>query len=205
MRIPRTCAFWGDLSFEPNIDAIRWFTKKVWRHVSYNRPDAKLMILGRRPGDAVLSLTDEPGVEILPDVPDLRPYLRATATAVMPMRCGHGIKNKLLEAAAMGMPIIASPKAVKGLAFGEGRPPLMVCKSAADWVTGLDQVWTKPGLASSIGELALNWAQDKHTWPAAAQAMNNLLQTLAPDEPIYYADTQAQRPLPTRRGQRDAA
>jgi hypothetical protein len=205
MRIPRTCAFWGDLSFEPNIDAIRWFVKKVWRQVSYHRPDAKLTIMGRRPGDAVLSLADEACVEVLPDVPDLRPHLRSAGAAVMPMRCGHGIKNKLLEAAAMGMPILASPKAVKGLVFGEGRPPMVVCKRATDWVAGLDKVWGQPGLASATGELARQWVLDRHSWPGAAEKMQRLLQTLAPDEPIYYADTQRQQPLPKQRGRRDAA
>ncbi|MBX2851021.1 MAG: glycosyltransferase [Phycisphaeraceae bacterium] len=204
MRMPRTCAFWGDLSFEPNVDAIRWFVKKVWRQVSYQRPDAKLTIMGRRPGDAVLSLADEACVEVLPDVPDLRPTLRSTGAAVMPMRCGHGIKNKLLEAAAMGMPILASPKAVKGLVFGEGRPPIVVCKGASDWVAGLDKVWGQPGLASATGELARQWVLDRHTWPGAAQKMQRLLQTLTPDEPIYYADAQ-QPPLPKRRSQQEAA
>lgn len=205
MRLPRTCAFWGDLSFEPNVDALQWFVKKIWRHVSYNRPDAKFTIMGRRPSDAVQSLADEACVEVLPDVPDLRPHLRSTGAAVMPMRCGHGIKNKLLEAAAMGMPILASPKAVKGLVFGEGRPPMVVCKRPADWVAGLDKVWTQPGLASATGELARQWVLDRHTWPGAAQKMQRLLQTLAPDEPIYYADTQQQRPLPKRYSQQEAA
>jgi len=205
MRLPRTCAFWGDLSFEPNIDAIRWFVKKVWRHVSYNRPDAKLTIMGHRPVDAVLALADEACIEVLPDVPDLRPHLRSTSAAVMPMRCGHGIKNKLLEAAAMGMPILASPKAVKGLVFGEGRPPMMVCKSASDWVEGLNKVWDQPAQAAATGKLARQWVLDRHTWPGAAAKMQRLLQTLAPDEPIYYADTQSQQPLPKRRSKRDAA
>ena len=205
MRMPRTCAFWGDLSFEPNVDAICWFARKVWRQISYNRPDAKLTIIGRRPVDAVLALADEACVEVLPDVPDLRPHLRSTSAAVMPMRCGHGIKNKLLEAAAMGMPILASPKAVKGLEFGEGRPPMTVCKGAPDWVEGLEKVWGQPAQAAATGELARQWVLDRHTWSGAAAKMQQLLQTLAPDEPIYYADTQPQRPLPTRRGRRDAA
>ena len=205
MRIPRTCAFWGDLSFEPNIDAVRWFVHKVWKHVSYNRPDSKLTILGRRPVDAVMALADEPCVEVLPDVPDLRPHLRSTAAAVMPMRCGHGIKNKLLEAASMGMPILASPKAVNGLVFGEGRPPMVVCKRPGDWVAGLDKVWSQPGHAASTGALARQWVLDRDTWPGAAEKLQQLLQTLAPDEPIYYSQPQATRPLPKRRTRRDAA
>jgi glycosyltransferase involved in cell wall biosynthesis len=205
MRLPRSCAFWGDLSFEPNVDAIRWFVRKVWKHVSYNKPDAKLTILGRRPVDAVLALADEPGVEVLADVPDLRPHLRATGSAIIPMRCGHGIKNKLLEAAAMGMPILASPKAVKGLVFGEGRPPLSVCKGPGDWIEALDRVWSQPGLAEATGELARQWVLDRHTWPGAAAKMHTLLQSLASDEPIYYAEPAKPATLSKRRGRRDAA
>lgn len=205
VRLPRTCAFWGDLSFEPNVDAVCWFVNKVWRHVSYSRPDAKLTIIGRRPCDAVLALADEACVEVLPDVPDLRPNLRSTSAAIMPMRCGHGIKNKLLEAAAMGMPILASPKAVKGLVFGEGRPPMVLCKRPADWIEGLNRIWTQPEQSATMGELARQWVLDRHTWPRAAEKMQRLLQTLAPDEPIYYADAQEQRPLPKRFRQREAA
>ena len=205
MRLPRSCAFWGDLSFEPNVDAIRWFTRKVWTQVAYNRPDARLKIMGRRPCDAVLALADLPGVELLPDVPDLRPHLRSAGAAIMPMRCGHGIKNKLLEAAAMSMPILASPAAVDGLAFGEGRPPLMICKSAADWSDALERVWTQPAQASATGELARQWVLDRHTWQAAAAQMHQLLQTLAPKEPIYYADGDAQRPITRRGARREAA
>lgn len=205
MRLPRTCAFWGDLSFEPNIDAIHWFVHKIWKHAAYRRPDAKLTILGRRPGDAVLKLADEPGVEVLPDVPDLRPHLRASGAAVMPMRCGHGIKNKLLEAAAMGMPILASPRAVKGLAFGEGRPPLIICRRQDDWLDGLDRVWNQPAQTSATGELARQWVLDRHTWQAAAAQMHELLQSLAPHEPIYFADRETPRPIARRRAKREAA
>ena len=205
MRLPRTCAFWGDLSFEPNIDAVRWFVNKVWKHVSYERPDAKLTIMGRRPSQAVLALADEPGVELLPDVADLRPHLRSSGAALMPMRCGHGIKNKLLEAAAMQMPILASPRAVKGLAFSEGRPPLLVCKRPNDWLEALEKVWNQPAQAGTMGELARQWVLDRHTWPAAAKQMSALLKTLAPDEPIYYTDGDQRRPVTRQRAGRDAA
>lgn len=205
MRLPRTCAFWGDLSFEPNIDAVTWFVNKVWKQVSYHRPDAKLTIMGRRPTDAVLALGDEPGVELLRDVPDLRPHLQSAGVAVMPMRCGHGIKNKLLEAAAMGMPILASPQAVRGLAFGEGRPPMMVCKGPADWIKRLDRVWSNPSQAVATGELARQWVLDRHTWPGAAAKLQRLLQTLAPKEPIYYTDSLTQRSVPVGAEARDAA
>lgn len=205
MRLPRSCAFWGDLAFEPNVDAICWFVRKVWTRAAYERPDARLTIMGRNPCQAVLALADVPGVEVLPNVPDLRPQLRSAGCAILPMRCGHGIKNKLLEAAAMGMPILASPRAVKGLTFGEGRPPLVVCKSPTDWLNGLNTIWANPAQSASTGDLARQWVLERHHWPAAAMRLQGLLQTLAPNEPIYYSDGDAPRPIAGRRARRDAA
>lgn len=202
--LPRSCVFWGDLSFEPNVDAVRWFVRKVWRQMVYSRPDATFTIMGRNPCEAVMQLADEPGIELLPNVPDLRPHLSASGAALLPMRCGHGIKNKLLEAAAMGMPILASPRAVSGLAFGEGRPPLMVCRSTQDWFDALRRVWDQPQLASATGALARRWVMDRHSWPAAASQMQDLLQTLAPNEPIYI-DSQAKHSADEATDQRDAA
>ena len=207
--LPRTCIFWGDLSFEPNVDAVLWFVRKVWRQMVYHRPNATFTIMGRNPCDAVAALADEPGIELLPNVPDLRPHLSTSGAALLPMRCGHGIKNKLLEAASMAMPILASPRAVSGLAFGEGRPPMMVCKSTQDWLDALERTWDQPQRAAATGGLARQWVLKRHSWSAAASQMNDLLQTLAPNEPIYKSSA-AERPAPApladkRRTRRDAA
>lgn len=184
-RIPRSCVFWGDLAFEPNVDAATWFAKNVWQQLVYRWPDASWTIIGRRPCQAVRELADLPGVELIPDVQDLRPQVRASSAVVLPMRAGHGIKNKLLEAAAMGMPILASPRAVHGLQFGEGRPPMMVCRGASDWAESLNSVWHNPAQAGAMGGLARQWVMQYHAWSHAAQQLSSHLQSIAPDQPIY--------------------
>ena len=200
LRQRRTCVFWGDLSFEPNVDAVLWFVRKVWKQIAYNRPDAKFTVMGRNPCEQIMALADEPSIELLPNVPDLRPHLQSAGAAILPMRCGHGIKNKLLEAASTSMPILASPRAVSGLSFGDMQPPLLICKRTSDWFDALDKVWNQPGHAGSIGALAREWVLSQHSWPAAAEQMQDLLQTLAPDEPIYYtSDATEAQPTQTRR------
>lgn len=201
-RLPKTCAFWGDLSFEPNVDAVLWFAQRVWSQMTYRRPDARFTIMGRNPCEAVRALADMPGVELLADVPDLRPTLRWAGAAILPMRCGHGIKNKLLEAASLAMPILASPRAVSGLSFGKDKPPLTLCKKPSDWQDALDTVWANPAQASATGQRARQWVLNQHSWPAAAQQMHDLLQTLAPKQPIYYGvrpSFAATKPSPTER------
>jgi len=205
MRLPRTCAFWGDLSFEPNVDAVLWFVNKVWKQLAYHQPDAQFTIMGRNPCDEVAALAETTGIRVLADVPDLRPHLRTAGAAILPMRCGHGIKNKLLEAAAMGMPILASPRAVSGLSFGSQRPPMRICKRPQDWFDALQSVWQQPTRAAETGQAARRWVIDRHSWPAAAAQMRELLQTLAPDEPIYYTSDAVHPPQAEAAPRREAA
>ncbi|MEM9415413.1 MAG: glycosyltransferase family 4 protein [Planctomycetota bacterium] len=199
LRMPRTCVFWGNLSFEPNVDAVRWFAKKVWPNTVYRWPDATWTIVGRSPKPEVYQFADLPGVEVIADTADIRPHVLSNAAAVMPMRCGRGIKNKLLEAAAMGMPILASRRAQTGLVFGGQPAPMMTCKGAATWVEALDKVWHSQALARVMGERAREWVLNRHTWGGAATQMHGLLQRLAPSEDIY-PETQAST-QPTRAAQ----
>ena len=211
-RIPRSCVFWGDLAFEPNVDAATWFAHKVWKKLVYRWPDASWTIIGRRPCKAVRDLADLPGVELIPNVTDLRPQVRASSAVVLPMRAGHGIKNKLLEAAAMGMPILASPRAISGLTFPEGRPPLLTCRTPADWTDSLNNVWHNPAQARAMGGLARQWVLEHHAWPSAAAQLAAHLQTLAPDQPIYVqsgdrllSKLSPTTPTPHENEQREAA
>ncbi|XAM00016.1 glycosyltransferase family 4 protein [Phycisphaeraceae bacterium D3-23] len=185
LRVPRTCVFWGNLSFEPNVDAVRWFAIKVWKNAVYRWPDATWTIVGRSPKPEVYELADLPGVEVVANASDIRPHVLSSGAAVMPMRCGRGIKNKLLEAAAMGMPILASPRAQTGLVFGAQPAPMMTCKGASTWVDALDKVWHAPARARALGEAAREWVLERHTWGGAAMQMHGLLQSVAPSEDIY--------------------
>lgn len=210
IRTPRTAVFWGNLSFEPNVDAVRWFAKKVWPHAVYRWPDATWSIVGRSPKPEVFELADLPGVEVIPDASDIRPHVLSSSAAVLPMRCGRGIKNKLLEAAAMGMPILASRRAQSGLVFGGEPAPMLTCKGASTWVEALDRVWHAPARARALGDRARAWVLERHTWGGAAVRMDALLNELAPDETIYppiQGDTDTRRPTPRQSGrsQRKAA
>jgi len=72
------------------------------------------------------------------------------AVTILPMRCGGGIKNKLLEAAAMTRPIVASPRAVRGLEFDHGAKPLLVCCTHRQWVDSISQLWPDVSLATDL-------------------------------------------------------
>ncbi len=168
---PRSLVMWGRMDFEPNIDAVIWFAQHVWPVLRQRHPDATWQIIGKNPHPSVKVLARLPGVSVLGQVADVRPHARSAAVVVLPIRCGGGIKNKLLEAAAMGRPIVASPKVLQGLSFDGGRRPALECQTVHQWVEAIVRLWRDTQLSSDLGGGAQQWVRTHHTWPLAAKRL----------------------------------
>ena len=110
-----TIIFTGDMSYFPNQQAVKFFAMEVLPLIQRQAPDAKFLIVGRRPSIGVQRLGDLDGVEVTGFVPDVRTYLARATVAVAPFAIAAGIQNKILEALASGLPVVATPRAVQGL------------------------------------------------------------------------------------------
>jgi glycosyltransferase involved in cell wall biosynthesis len=172
---PRSIIFWGRLDFEPNVDAVCWFARAIWPIIHRHRPDAVWHILGHNPDPKVQQLAAIPGINLKGPVDDVRPWAHAAAAVVLPLRCGGGMKNKLLEAAALGRPIVASPRAVEGLCFGTGTPPLLLCTRPQQWADAVLRIWSDKVQAADLARRARLWVEENHTWAAAAATLASWL------------------------------
>jgi len=164
----KTLVFWGRMDFEPNVDAVCWFADNIWPTIRLLCPQARWQIIGKKPITRVLALDERDGIEVLGEVADIRDYARNASLTVLPMRCGGGIKNKLLEAAAMGLPIVASTKAVQGLDLSGSETPMTVCKSQGEWIESICRLWADSVLRERIARNARDWAERRHSWYSAA-------------------------------------
>lgn len=181
---PRSLVFWGRMDFEPNIDAVTWFAHHVWPTLRRRHNDATWQIVGKNPHPSVQALSQIPGIQVLGEVDDIRPYAKAATATILPVRCGGGIKNKLLEAAAMGRPIVASPKALHGLAYSPDDKPALQSQTTTQWVETIERLWSDPALAVQIGDKALRWVHTHHTWRGAAVRLMTWLNTLPSGVPV---------------------
>jgi glycosyltransferase involved in cell wall biosynthesis len=164
----RTAVFWGRLDFGPNIQALEWFCAKVWPQIRARVPDARFTVIGFHPTDAVRRMTAAPGITLIPDVPDLRSAVRTHSLVVLPFISGGGMKNKLLEAAALGMPIVCTPLATAGLRFGATTP--LAVESTPDGIRDrIIDLWTNAERRRSLGSAARNWVVEHHTWLSTAR------------------------------------
>lgn len=163
---PNTATFWGRLDFGPNIQALEWFCHRVWPLVLRQVPEGRFTIMGFNPGTEVTTLAAQTGIELRPNLPDLRGAACEHSVAVLPMVSGAGMKNKLLEAAALGLPIVCTPTATLGLK--DGPLPWAVETQPNAFASAILSLWGDPNRARR-GDAAREWVMEHHTWEATAR------------------------------------
>jgi polysaccharide biosynthesis protein PslH len=104
-----------------NRDAVMWFVHEVWPSVKRRHPQVKFYIVGPGASRTFNSLAArDPSIVVTGEVPDIRDYLRRARIFVCPVRLGSGLRVKLLEAMAMGLPIVTTSLGGEGLPLHTG-------------------------------------------------------------------------------------
>lgn len=113
--------FVGSLNYPPNQQAAQRLIQAIMPLVWRRHPQAVCTIVGHSPPEALLALDDGLRVRIVGAVDDVRPYMQQAALTCIPLVSGSGVKYKLLEAFALGLPVVTTPIALQGLSVVEGQ------------------------------------------------------------------------------------
>lgn len=157
------CAFVGAMDYLPNVDGAVWFAREVWPRVRERFPAAEFRIIGRKPTPAVQELAALPGVKVVGQVPDVRPHVAAAAVVVAPLRLARGVQNKVLEALAMGKPVIAAPPALAALATTPGTH-LFAAATATEFASAVCELFADPSRRQDLGAAGRRFVEDHHHW-----------------------------------------
>ncbi|MHB0869364.1 MAG: glycosyltransferase [Chloroflexota bacterium] len=123
---PAGLLFTGTMDYRPNVDAMSWFVSDVLPLVAAQRPEVSLQIVGRSPDPAVLRLASaNRNVTVTGAVEDVRPYFCRNSVFVVPIRMAGGARLKILEALAMGLPIVSTGLGAEGIDLAEGKEALL--------------------------------------------------------------------------------
>jgi glycosyltransferase involved in cell wall biosynthesis len=133
------------MDYYANIDGVVWFTKEVLPLIKREILNVQFYIIGSNPTKEVIELSGNNGVTVTGYVPDTREYLRRATVAVVPLRIARGIQNKILEAMAMGIPVVATPRAFEGIEANPDR----------DLILGEDVEKIAEGIIKLIKEVSL--------------------------------------------------
>jgi sugar transferase (PEP-CTERM/EpsH1 system associated) len=182
--VEQGCVFVGALDYRPNVDGACWFSREVWPEIRRLHPRATLALVGRRPTAEVRRLAREPGIEVVGQVPDVRPYVARAAVALAPLRIARGIQNKVLEALAMGKAVVASPRALVGLQVEPGVHAL-AASTPREWAEAVSGLLSDESLRRRLGAAGRVYVEEHHRWETCLERFGALLglgQVSAPNE-----------------------
>jgi sugar transferase (PEP-CTERM/EpsH1 system associated) len=108
--------FCGVMNYTPNAQGMEWFVREVWPLVRTTHAGARLLVVGASPTPAMRAWpASDPSIEVSGAVADVRPYLWRAAVSIAPLPLARGLQNKVLEALAAGLPVVATRTVIDGL------------------------------------------------------------------------------------------
>jgi sugar transferase (PEP-CTERM/EpsH1 system associated) len=174
---PPTIVFTGVMDYPPNVQGVQWFADEVLPLILAQRGDARFVIVGSKPTEAVRRLGQRPNIEVTGFVDDVRTYVSGAAVCIAPLKIARGVQNKVLEAMAMGKAVVCTPQALEGIRV----PPGDAVVVAADGSTFARQVLDlieAPARAAALGAAARRCMEQHYSWSANLQPLDALLARL---------------------------
>ncbi|SRR6266545_500198 len=172
-----TLIYPGALSYDANFDAVAYFLGAILPQVRSTRPHARLRVTGRTTSDLLAALPPAEGVEFTGYLDDVRPAVARAWAEVVPLRKGGGTRLKVLEALALGTPVISTSKGIEGLALEDGRHAL-VADSPSDFAAATVKLLGQPELRVRLAAAGRQLAGEQYDWRAIGQRLNDLVLAL---------------------------
>lgn len=145
--------FWGAMTRPENIEAVNWFTREVFHNLKKEIKDINLFVVGGGGKSHLARIQKQDGVIITGFVPDPGPYFDDSFCLVAPLSHGAGIKVKVMEAMAAGLPVLTGRVGIEGI-DGEDNVNYLHCEKPDDYSAAIRNLLSNPSLARQIGDNA---------------------------------------------------
>ncbi len=169
-----TLIYPGALSFSANMDAMRYFLGDVFPYIRQQRPDVRLRITGKASVEQRSALPSVEGVEFTGYVPDIRAAVASAWAEVVPLREGGGTRLKILEALALGTPVVATSKGAEGLDLVPGRD-LLIADTAQAFAEATLRILQDDQLRTELGQNGRRAVQQRYDWRMIGQHYSQLI------------------------------
>jgi glycosyltransferase involved in cell wall biosynthesis len=162
------------MDYFPNVDGAIYFARNIFPIVRRSVPNAELRIVGSNPTNAVRRLATIPGITVTGHVVDVRPYLANATLAVAPLRLARGTQNKILESMAMGIPVVATAEAAKGITATPGKD-LLVAHDGDTFASQVINLMQNEELRRNLSHAGRQKISRTHTWSYSMSILEEIL------------------------------
>lgn len=171
---PSSLIFTGSFRYRPNYEAMVWFVGDVLPHIQQSLPDMRLIITGDHAG---LPLPKAKNVILTGFVNDVRPLVAGSLVSLAPLLSGGGTRLKILEAMALGTPVVATTKGAQGLDVEDGEN-ILIADTAGRFAEAVQSVVTNPGIRQRMVTNAHQLVREKYNWDVVLPYFLKLVEKL---------------------------
>lgn len=170
----KTIIFSGKMSYHANISAVKYLYEQIMPLVWREEPTCKLRIVGKDPPKNILAISEQDKrIEVIGWVPDLADYLAQATIAVAPIIYGAGIQNKVLEAMACGLPVVASSIAVSAINVTNWEE-CVIADQPDEYAKAVLTLMKDPHLRKAMGKRARSFVLKSHNWNKVGEMLEEI-------------------------------
>jgi len=163
------------MDYYPNQDCMFDFCANTLPRLRQHRPNLRLLIVGADPSPAVRRLADLPGVTVTGSVADVRPYLQRSALMVAPLNIARGTQNKILEAMAQAIPVVASAVAARGVDANAGEH-LLVGSTPAEYAAAIMSILAHSDERARLAYAGRDRMRSHHDWSRSMRRLDGIIE-----------------------------
>ena len=175
-----TISFIGRMDYYPNQECMKRFCAQVWPLLRAQRAAMKLIIVGADPTPSIKALGYLPGVTVTGSVPDVRPYILKSAVMVAPLAIARGTQNKILEAMAMGVPVVTSRVAAGGVDAEPGAH-LLVADGADAIAEAILRITSDASERARLSKAGRERMLSSHAWGRSMERLDSIIERCVRD------------------------
>jgi polysaccharide biosynthesis protein PslH len=165
--------------YPPNVEGIHWFAGAVFPLIRQEVPDTLFYAVGSRPPRSVTRLAQpESGMVVTGYVPDLGPYLRQSGVLVVPVHSGSGMRVKILEAFARGIPVVSTTVGVEGIDARAGEH-LLVADDPRRFAEAVLLLLREPETAARLAQAGRRLVESRYDWRTALSGLDDVYPSAA--------------------------
>jgi glycosyltransferase involved in cell wall biosynthesis len=166
------------MSYHANISMVKYLVNEIMPLIWRQRPTVRLLVVGKDPSPDIKKMEENPLITVTGTVSDIRPYLWQSTVAVAPLVYGAGIQNKILEAMAVGLPVVTTSKALLSLRAVPGRD-ILPGDTPEEFAAFVLRLLDNPDWGHKVGNAGRLFVQDHHDWEKISEELAGIYESVA--------------------------
>ena len=173
----QSLVFVGNYLHYPNVDAVLYFHREIWPIAKAKIPNLKFVVVGQAPPPEIRHLDQDESITVTGRVDDVTPYIRKGQIFICPVRLGGGFRGKILEAMAVGRPIVSTSLGSEGIPSKSGAN-IMIADNPEDFAASIEKLLKDRNLYEEVSRAGRQLAEEKYAWEKGVEVLEGILEDM---------------------------